>query len=407
MHGNLIQNKELYINEDNPYQINEKMLDFYVIFLDLRRSVFMKNMDIQEHYHKFYEYPKQKESATSRLSGKERKDKVTSLYDAVMRNDKNALEEVILLVSDPGFWIVYNKLLSHDARYHSLVFIDDLMQDIRMKIVKKAHRGFVSKKENTSEVEKNNFYMQLLGIFEHSVLESVRKNWKTEGNWDSYEEKVEIQGDFLVQKKEGKIVSPESNLFLQEKEKMQNTIVGLFIKRLADSSLDPHKIVTYCYTSLLPLVFKSSRRPEFLAKVNDISGRNGQKKTSGYSYEDGVLYGEIMRNSTVLLNWALDAMYGENVDFLQGECAGLYNEEPLADTKLVWGEDFRQNLEKYVVTDKKEKEIIITDDFGGLNIKNWSIRVQMAVYKKMEKDLFANDRFLKESVDYVKWDLRR
>ena len=372
----------------------------------------MKNMDIQKHYHQFYEYPKQKidgkgKSVTYKLSSKERKDRVTSLYDAVMRNDKDALNEVILLVSDPGFWIVYNKLLLHDARYHSLVFIDDLIQDIRIKIIEKAHRGFVSIKENASEIEEENFYLQLLGIFEHSVFESVRKNWKTEGNWDSYEEKVGMQGDFLAQKNGDEIVFAESNLFQEEKERMQNIIVSLFINRLADSSQDPHKIVTYCYTSLLPLVFKGSRRPEFLAKINDISVRNGQKKTSGYSYEDGVLYGEIMRNSAVLLKWALDAMYGENIGFLQGECAGLYNEEPLADTKLVWGEVFRQNLEKYVVTDKKEKEIIITDDFGDLNIENWSIRVQVAVYKEMEKDLIANDKFLKETVDYVKWDLRR
>lgn len=367
----------------------------------------MKDVDIQRHYHQFYEYPKQKEDAVSKLSAQERKDRVTSLYDAVMRNDKDALEEVILLVSDPGFWIVYKKLLSHNARYHNLEFVDDLMQNIREKIMEKAYRGFVSKKEDALEVEENNFYMQLLGIFEHSVLEGVRKNWEKEGNWDSYEEKVEIQGDFLVQKKENEIVLPESNLFQEETEKMQNIIVSLFINSLADSSLAPHKLITYCYTSLLPLVFKNSRSSEFLTKVNDISGRNGQKKTSGYSFEDGVLFGEIMRNSIVLINWALDAMYGENVDFLQAECAELYNEEPLAGAKLVWGRDFCENLEEYVATGKKEKEIVITDEFGKLNIKNWPIRVQMAVYKDMEKNLIANDSFLKEAVEYIKWDLRK
>lgn len=344
----------------------------------------VKSLSSREVYLNYYQYPLP--------DGVNRAQEVGKLLLPFMQNSQEALSKVILLMNDPGYKAVNAYLSGKDRRFQELAVIDDIMQNTGMEITRMAFRGV------PEWVTEEGFYGYLLNTYKTQAKHEVTARSKKERMDDSYEEKTEAGFDILSGDEEG-YDSTWENAFQEEKNRMKEIAVAAFVNALAESDVDPHKIVTYCYASLLPVLYKDSKNEKFLNTINKISGRRYHIKTSGYSSDIGI-YGEVARSSDVLMKWAVDAMYDMEVDFLQQEAKNLYNMSPLAGQKLEWGREFYRNLDKQY-KNKTIRNIVITSEFGTNTINNWPRRFVAVLYRQIVENCMKNREFVKYAKEYA------
>ncbi len=342
-----------------------------------------KSLSSREVYQNYYQY--------SPSDGVNRAEEVGKLLLPFMQNSQEALSKVILLMNDPGYKAVKAYLAGKDRRFQEVTVIDDIMQNTGMEIMRMAFRGV------PEWVTEEGFYGYLLNTYKTQAKHEVTARSKKERLDDSYEERTETGFDILSGE-EG-FDSTWENAFQEEKNRIEEIAVAAFVNGLAESDVDPHKIVTYCYASLLPVLYKDSKNEKFLNTINEISGRKYNIKTSGYSPDKGI-FGEIARSSDVLMKWAVDAMYDMEVDFLQQEAENLYNMAPLAGQKLKWGREFNWNLDKQY-KNKAIRNIVITSEFGTNTINNWPSRFVAVLYRQIVENCMKNREFVEYAKEYV------
>ena len=256
---------------------------------------------------------------------KERERKVGALMYPALRNDGKAIGEIVGLVIDPSFRVVFNVLKSFGNLYMSIDILEDLMQEIPEIMRARFFRGIPEK------VAEDELLKYLLGTIKNSVREILRKGYEKEAKNQSLEENME-----------NGLPEPSVSGFEDSDELwvIKNDIITYFVDQIMNTASEPHAVITYCYASLLPIIFKSTQNEELLKVMDGMSGRKYKEKTSGYQWNEKKgrfeLFGEIARRSEVLMKWAVDAMYDMAVDFLQEEVQDTYNMEPLGDTVFEW-----------------------------------------------------------------------
>lgn len=180
-----------------------------------------------------------------------------------------------------------------------------------------------------------------------------------------------------------------------EKEEWESDkkVLDFFRQALSDNKEIPYQMITYCYTSLLPMMFKESSDTLFKENINRMSAR-GQGKSW---FREDKIGGEISRNSSTLLKWAMEAMNEQTTGFLCEEFEKLYQQEPIVGMPFAWGTSFLQALIRQY-NGKKVKDIVITDEFQRLRIKNWPARVEMRLYEDTKRRMCRDKEFRKLAV---------
>lgn len=347
------------------------------------------NYTITTHYNQYYRY--------DLPVGKEPAETVNRLFDTVMHNDKQALEQVIRILSSNIYYMVYSKVktLNMDV----IDGIDELMQIIQLEILQKAFRGF------PEWVDEEGFYGYLLRLAEKQVKNYERKQ-RTYGNRENIGQEDYVFEQSNPWQYDDSAFNPEDKLISDEELALEQKILDIFVKVLMESNEKPYKVVTYCYAVLLPQLMKRSENVELLNKVNVISGRESSRQTSFYNEKDKCLEGEIARDSVVLLNWALDAMNKKDVDYLSAEFVRLYNMDPLTEADFIWGNTFLNNLDN-VHKGKVIRSLVITEDFNPLTIKNWPVRLGQLLLRETEEYVMKIDEIKKRSTIVAKEGLKR
>lgn len=332
--------------------------------------------DIREHYNLYYRYDLK--------PGNDAAETVNHLYDAVMRNDKDALAEVIQILSDKTYFLAAKRL--HASGIFELEALDDVMQEIKTEIFKKAFRGFPEK------VTEEGFFGYLVSMAEICCINYKKKYFgKKEQLLNKQEEEDffgQIQDDWNM---EESCVKRERRLVIQ-------SILEFYTEALSGIEAPPYQVLTYCYAVLIPQLLKKTCNPELLMQVNTISKGNGGKSDSLYNESSSRLEGEIARDSVILMNWAMNAMHGLASGALNQEFLEIYRLEPLGSREFCWGEAYESNMnEIYLGT--LVKELVITDAFPKNTMKNWPIRIAKNLLHETEKIAMENTKFRKESRD--------
>lgn len=323
------------------------------------------------------------------VSDKERERKVGELMYSALRNDGRAIGEIVELVIDPSFRVVLNVLKEAGNLYLSIDLLEDMMQEIPEIMRARFFRGIPEK------VAEEELLKYLLGTVKNSIREILRKNYEKEAKNPSLEQRIENGFPELA------VSDWEDSDELWE---IKNDMITYFIDRVMNTTEEPHKVITYCYASLLPMIFKSTQNEEVLKVMDGMSGRKYKEKTSGYRWNEKKqkfeLYGEIARKSNILMKWAFDAMYDMTVEFLQEEVQDTYNMEPVGGAIFAWGDEVRDNLQKDYDNTRKKKDIVITSEFDKNTIKNWPVRFGISLYEKTRKHFMTEEYYDEVVAEY-------
>ena len=340
---------------------------------------------IAEHYKLYYNYIPARQK-----DGEEPGNIVNSLFGQVMRNDQEALEEVIRILLSNTYSMVVKRLGTKGI--YGIEHIDELMQKISCEVMKLAFRGF------PEWVSQEGFFGCLLGIAENCCKDFnkkcfqdlKRRNYEKDGT-DIFQVLDTVKTvNWEVENVEQKILDEEASSIIRE-------ILKFYLKALQETALPPYQVITYCYAILLPQLFKRSRNPEFLSQLAKISGGDGKKPSSGYNEKEGKLEGKIARDSVILLNFAFSVMDQETVGALSQEFLELYRMEPLQEGEFAWGQAYQGHLEE-VKEGKQVKELVVTEDFARNAVKNWPIRVAKSLLNDTEQWAAKDKGFRKKSV---------
>lgn len=336
---------------------------------------------VKEHYNQYYRY--------NLPSGEEPCAAANRLYDSVMRNDKTALDQLLKILSSNTYYMVCSRL--EKAGHATRENVDDVMQNIRMEILKAAFRGF------PQYIKKDQLYPYLIGIAEKCV-DNFKKTNQGNKNREQYDtEKYSVFDAVQDNKTDSNLTTPEQKVLSDERAVMRNIILKTYITALQESKQPPYQLLTYCYAVLIPQLFKKTVRKELLRKIDSISSRKSPAPNSHYNEEKNCLEGDITRNSTILLNWALSAMYKQTVAELNQEFLDLYKIEKIADVMFEWGIYYRANMEKEY-ENIPIKQLVITDTFQENAIKNWPERIAKSLLKAAEQILLSQEEFCGKSV---------
>ncbi len=337
----------------------------------------------KEHYRQYYQYtlPPKETPCTA----------VNNLYDSVMRNEKTALEQMLRILSSS----VYNMICSRLEKTgdDTLENIDDVMQDILIEVLKKAFRGF------PSYVKKDNLYPYLIRLAENRIENFKRENCEIK-NHERYNTEEYSILNVMENNKTSSSAALEKKVLQNEKNIARNIILINYIAALQESKHPPYQLLTYCYAVLIPQLFKKTTKKELLCQIDAISGRKSMPPNSHYNEEKNCLEGDITRNSSILLKWALSAIYKQTVGQLNQEFLSLYNIEKIADIAFQWGIHYQENMEKEY-ENVPMRQVIITEMFEESSIKNWPQRIAASLLRAVEQQLLSQKEFCENAIEIV------
>lgn len=313
---------------------------------------------------------------------------VNSLAERLMRNDSQALDIVFRVMN----YKFYDKALNYAKR-------SNMTSDFTDEILTRACMDFsilcASGKGLRDSVLEKGVYGLLSCTVKYAYLHVMGENKKYSENTSFGFENAEIL-EIINAKNEqdnNSVKDVLDELMNQEEKFSDKKVLDFFRQALIDNKEIPYQIITYCYTSLLPLMFKESHNSEFRENINIMSARG-----EGNSwYKNGKIGGDINRNSFILLNWALESMKNETTEKLSKEFEELYQQEPIIGMPFSWGKSYLLALNKEK-GGKKIKDIIITDEFEPVRIKNWSSRVGKRLYEDTKRRMCQDKEFRKSAV---------
>lgn len=330
--------------------------------------------------------------------GEDAAEVVNSLAESLMRNDSQAMDIVCRVI----YYKFYDLAVNYARKSawppdYADIILDQACEDF----FKMCIRGL-----QDSVIEQGIFGL-LYNIVQHAYHHVLNKN-------KVYSEKTKLENDDTddierinaKNKREDNTSSDVlGDVLAKEENDSDKRVLGFFRKALMDNKEIPYQMITYCYTSLLPMMLKESSDDLFKENINRMSARGDGNSW----FRDGEIGGDINRNSSILLKWAVDAMNEQTTGFLSEEFEKLYQQEPIVGMPFSWGEPYRLALQDEY-EGKMVKDIVITDEFGTLRIKNWPSRVEMRLYEDTKRMMCQDKEFRKAAVgraEKIIYDLSR
>lgn len=339
---------------------------------------------VTQHYNLYYKCD---------VNGKEEAGEyVNALFEDVVRNDKEAQGKVLkVFMGNTYFWI-YGKLA--EVGRATIDNVDDVIQEIQVAINKLFFKGI------PEHVTANQFYGYLIGIARNIIGEHNMKDKKVNDHEQYVAENV--SEEYFFNQNGAATKSPEEMLMVLERKKTCNSVINEYMNALSESKMAPHQLITYCYSILLPQIFKQSTKPEVVKKGEEISSRKDGKCNSPYDYANNKFTGKLGRNSVKLVEWALDAMFDMTISNLDVEFRKVIDIQDVIDYVFSWGTKFTENMEKdNKKASVKEKDVVITSVYQKKDMENWTARVSDALLKDVENILLSDKEFKKRSVKVV------
>lgn len=331
-------------------------------------------------------------------AGEDPAEVVNALAERLMRNDPEAMDVVCR--------VIYYKFYDLAVRYAQRLkwtsdYVDTILDQACEEFYKMCIRGL-----GESVLTQGVFgllYKAVYYAYRHIINENIKyfQNTQFESNDADDIEKMNAKNN-----QEDNISSDVlGDVLAEEEADCDKRVLEFFRQALMDNKEIPYQMITYCYASLLPLMFKESSDDRFKENINDLSARG---KGNSW-FKDGETGGDINRNSFILLKWAVEAMNEQTTGFLSEEFEKFYMQEPIVGIPFSWGASYRHALkDKY--EGKAAKDIVITEEFDTLRIKNWPSRVGMRLYEDTKRRMCQDKEFRKAAVgraEKIIYDLSR
>lgn len=308
-------------------------------------------------------------------------ERVNSLYEAAMRNDKNAEEEITNIILSSTSQMVSSKLVQ--AGLYTKENVENVKQDIADAISGIIFKGYDSK------ATEEGFFGYLNNTARNRVLKfiadasEIRKNEKS-----SEEEKV-----FEIIDNNG-----DMNHRIDKKwtEYVAKKIMKHYVEVLKNNTFPPYRVFVYCYAAIIPKMFRESKSVNFLKRIDEIYKRNKEVR-SWYDEDSNSVKGEVCRDSDYLVKWAVAAMKGCKIAELDKEFISFYNMAPLlsGDNNFAWGAVFSEKLNgNYEKTKIPMKDLVITEQFTNSAISNYAQRVGAAFLKNVQKAVIEDSEIM-------------
>ena len=324
----------------------------------------------------------EKENNQALYEGEDAGRAISRLYDPIMRNDKSALEKALQILSDNTYEMAAKRLRAYGICQPEA--LDDVMQEIRMEVMKLAFRGFPEK------VTSEGFYGYLIGLAEICCQNYRKRHF-------AKKEFIPKEPENGIFETGGESEQMESAYIEQERLSVIRRIFEFYVKALKETKAPPYQTLTYCYAILVPQLIKRTDNKELLKKLNVIGARKTDGDASRYNEKTGRLEGEITRNSVILMNFAISAMYRQTSELLNREVLEIYHLEPLSESQFRWGRAYEENMEKEY-KGSPVKQLVITDTFSKNAMKNWPLRIAKNLKNETEKLALADNIFRKKSI---------
>ncbi|MBU5477683.1 hypothetical protein KQI69_00515 [Eubacterium sp. MSJ-13] len=323
---------------------------------------------------------------------------VNSLVKQLMQNDPEAMDVVCR--------VIYYKFYDLAVRYAQQSkwtsdYVDVILNEACENFYRMCTRGL-----DESVLTQGVFgllYKAVYYAYRHIINENIKYSQKTQFENDDADDIEKINAKKNL---EDNITSDVlGDVLTREEDACDKKVIDFFRQALMENKEIPYQMITYCYASLLPMMFKESSDDLFKENINDLSSRG-----KGHSwFKDGKIGGDINKNSSILLKWAVDAMNEKTTGFLSEEFENLYQKEPIVGMPFSWGVSYQLAL-KEEQNGRLNKDIVITDEFDILRIKNWPSRVEMRLYEDTKKRMYQDKEFRKSAVgraEKIIYDLSR
>lgn len=311
---------------------------------------------------------------------------VNGLAERLMKNDPEAMEIVCRVIYYKFYDLaVYYTGKSQWTSDYADVILNQACEDF-FKLCVRGLKDSVLTEGVYGLLQKSVYYAYL-----HMINKNKKYSEKTKfeqddsGNIDRIQAKKDREDNISVDMLE--------DMIEKEEDVSDRKVLDFFREALIENKEIPYQMITYCYASLLPLMFKESSDFSFKDNINHMSARGKE----GSWFRNGEIGGDIGRNSSILLNWALDAMNGQTTGFLCGEFEKLYQWEPVAGKPFSWGEQFQCAL-KEDHEGQKIKDLVITEVFDRMRIKNWAPRIELRLYQDTRGRMCRDEKFCKAAI---------
>lgn len=342
------------------------------------------NNELITHYNDCYQYPLPE--------GIHPADAVTGLFDRIIQGDKTAGEQAVRILSANTYYLVVDRLSKCAAP--TISDMDNVMQDVRMQILKLFFRGIPQK------ITKDGFYGYLLNLVERRIKDYQRKMGRQSMSEVSATGENGMLDALSAQPAAPEQSDPELICLMDERRDAIRQVIHYYLLALKETEMPPQQVLTYCYATLLPQLFKKSVNPDFLERVEQISGRNDRPPSSWYNKEEKRLEGDIARDSVVLMKWTFNAMEQMCIKELNAEFLELYHMEPLNKEDFSWGKTFVENMQQRQEGIPLE-QVVILEKYSKHAIKNWPVRVADSLLEETEKRIQENRPFCDKSIGIV------
>lgn len=347
----------------------------------------MNEQEVLEHFRQYYQY--------KNMDNETAKNRVNELFPKIVLNDRAAFNEALCIIREKVYFNVCKKLSA--TSFASLEHVDDAMQYASVEYTKKSITNFDS-------FAGDNFYAYSLKFFDNWFLNYIRRHYKKVASIETeLDEKENIEKNKMNKYKMNK-ANPEQKHMDKEQDWFKKECIQCFIQVLEASEIVPYQLITYCYASILPLILKNHCGiKELLKWINKLNVPD-REKTSWADLDTGEIGGMITRKSKYLVDWAINAMYKKNVEYLSQEFTDIYNIRPLAGVSFVWGNEFIKALSmsapsKYEVD--TVGELVITDKSDKDAIKNWPSRVFKVLLYETSVKIMEDTELAEFAVEYA------
>lgn len=345
----------------------------------------MNEQEVISHFRNYYRYgEKDMDEETARSM-------VNRMFPQVLKNDRNALKDVLCIVREQAYYKIVVSQVRNYPQISTIEHVDNAMQQASLKYLEKSMTNF-------DNFYGDDFYAYSIVFFRMSVMAYMREYYhkvdKRENVLDEEEHKKDERTGDRQQRE-----NPEWKMEDKEDKEFENEFIRQYIQTLEISTIKPYKLITYCYTDILPIVFKDhGMKQELLEWINQLN-IPGEEKKSEADLITGEIKGLIARKGQSLIKWAMIAMHKKNVSHLSKEFTDIYNLRPLAGMNFCWGDNYVQSLdtsdENFDYKNIKMGKLVITEDFPKDSINNWPKRTYIQLCKetvlKIMKDIKLKD----------------
>lgn len=204
-------------------------------------------------------------------------DYVNGLYEAVLRNDKEAIDKVMCIMQARAY--NYARYLYAKGDIHTIHDIEDIINEGSMKILEKRVFNFKGQIQDSS-----GFYPYLRKFYDYAFykIRPDKKLVSMDENPERDDDNHQIN-DRTIPEAADITYEPFHNLTTDTPAELNEKRSEILAKVIMNSKQPPHQVISFCYSVLLPkillAILKENQQLEYMVdKVIDYVWENAYSK---------------------------------------------------------------------------------------------------------------------------------